>query len=103
MNSKFEGIISTPAMVVPAMTSEDIRTTLLEASVEYIKNNLSLETLILLATKIQYFMGMRGADSIQTSNLISQITELSKNYKNTDIFVDSISSTSNYSSVKATI
>jgi hypothetical protein len=59
MNHKFQEIIETPAVVVPAMSTEEIRNTLFEASVEYIKQNLPLETLVLIATKIQYFMGMR--------------------------------------------
>jgi len=103
MNTKFQEIIEIPAMVVPAMSTEEINHTLLEASVEYIKHNLSLETLILIATKIQYFMGMRG-NGTEIANALSKITELAtKNTyrKNADIFIDSIlSQTANIDSKK---
>lgn len=83
MSNKFQEIIATPAMVVPAMTTEEIKTTLLEASVEYAKKNLSLDTLVLLASRIQSFMGLRGGDITKITNILSNIIDLSDNKKDT--------------------
>lgn len=75
-------------MVVPAMTTEEINLTLLDASVQYIKKQITLETLTLLAAKIHCFMGLRGEKSVEIDDLIAQITQLTHQQK-TDLFFDS--------------
>ena len=82
MNSTFQAIIATPAMFVPAMTTEEIRNTLLEASIEYIKKSINLETLTLLASNIQHFMGMRGSEEAQLTNVLNRIVTSSQNLSN---------------------
>ncbi|HSA84465.1 MAG TPA: hypothetical protein VLF20_06310 [Patescibacteria group bacterium] len=77
MKRKFQEIINTPAMVVPSMTTQEIHLTLLEASVEYVKNNLNLETLSELASKIKRFMGKRGEDNTQIDNILGNIADIS--------------------------
>ncbi len=81
MNNKFQEIIAIPAIVVPSMSIQEIHIAILEASLEYIKGIIDLETLTVIATKMQYFMGMRGEDSRQIENILSQIGELSDRKK----------------------
>lgn len=93
MNSKLQEIITIPAMVVPSMSTDEIHQTILETSLEYVKGNLPLHMLIIIATKIQYFMGIRGEDSTQVVNMLSRITELSHTnaqQKKLDVFIESI-------------
>jgi hypothetical protein len=93
MNSKFQEIITIPAMAVPGMSTEEIRIAVLEASLEYVKGSLPLQTLTAIATKIQYFMGIRGEDSTHVQNMLSKITELAKNHtaqKEAVIFIENM-------------
>jgi len=76
MTSKFQEIINMPAVVVPNMTTEQIRSTLLESSIAYMQKKISLETLILVASKIRQFIGMRGEDGREVSNTLAQILSL---------------------------
>jgi hypothetical protein len=93
MNSKFQEIIATPAMSVPGMSTEEIRIAVLEASLEYVKGSLPLQMLAVIATKIQYFMGIRGEDSTHVQNMLSKITELAQNHiapKEAVIFIENM-------------
>lgn len=80
-------------MIVPSMSTEEIRIAIFEASVEYVKGTLDLQTLITIANKLQYFMGMREEDSTQIINILSEITELQSTFvdkKKIKMFIDAM-------------
>ncbi len=74
---KFQEIIDYPGMVVPSMSEEEIRVSVLEAVLGYVEGDFPLETLTTITAKIQYFMGMRGASNTQIANALTKIISLS--------------------------
>lgn len=83
IQNKFQVILSYPAMIVPSLTEDDMKITILEAILAYLEDDLTLATLVSLATTIQQYMGMREKDYNELHEGLAQITSLSQ-YLNTD-------------------
>ena len=87
---KIQSIIAYPATIVPALSEETIRVTLIEAINAYIEGDLHLGTLIMLATKIERYMGIRKELDVKLNDALTKIIGLSIYLKNQDSMADTI-------------